>query len=1083
MKQKLLILLATVCASTTFALSDSLNLAGSWQLQLDPKDEGVAAQRWLQPFADSMALPGTTALAGKGEALNIPINLGRPAMQSLHQRFRYVGPAWYQRTVTIPADWQGQDIILTLERVIWESRVWVNGIEAGTPQLSLTTPHRYDLTQLLKPGAENTITIRIDNREKVPIGVMGHSYTDETQTIWNGIVGRIALDAKPKLRVEHLKLRPDLARNGVNVTVSFVNNTDKVQTVPLVLTPATDSRVTVVPHQGFTWFLGATGRLEKQVKLAPGESTETFFLQLLPTDSRWSEFNPVTHSVTATLGDGDSGSKLSSTFGLREFKAEGRTFTINGQRTFLRGTVQCAEFPQTGHPDMTGAQWEKIFTTARAYGLNHLRFHSWCPPEVAFATADRLGFYLQVELPNWTFKMGTNSPVDTWLEAEAHNIFREYGNHPSFVMLSLGNELAGDLAKMDTFVARLRKLEPQLLFTSTTFAFSPRGKLPGPEDDYFISQETKCGWVRGQGFLNNTPPNTVSNYSEGLSCLKIPLVTHEVGQYVVYPNLAELPKYESTPMRATAWEAIKADLQRKGRLDEAATYTRDSGKLAVLLYKEDLERALRTKDLAGIELLQLQDFPGQSTATVGLLDAFWDSKGLVTPEQFRQFCSPTVPLIRMAKMVAQNDQTFTADVELAHFGSQPLTNAVAIWRIRAGQKILGEGKFTAPLIAQGNGIPLGKMIQPLAAVKQATRLAVSVEIVGTDARNEWNIWVYPAKAAETNPDVAVFEMANDDFYQALRDGRKVLLLPARANVKSPIDGRFIPVFWSPLHFPNQPGTLGAMIEPTHPLWREFPTEPWTDWQWWELLSKSFAVDMDTVPAKLAMPFRFVDKYNRNALPAAIFEARVGPGRLFVCTLDITQDLDTRIAARQLRRSILAYLAGDQFQPQGALTEAALQGMFQPVRYTVNASSAHDSHPANLAVDGDPKTFWHTDWNSGDKLPASLEIDLGSEQLLRGFNYTPRQDQDRGRIARYTVEVSRDGQTWLPWRSEAIFPNSKAQQSVRFPQPVQARYLRLTALSDYGQAHHAAIAELEPLAEEITADVRNLGIVPGFNDTK
>jgi len=259
MKQKLLILLATVCASTTFALSDSLNLAGSWQLQLDPKDEGVAAQRWLQPFADSMALPGTTALAGKGEALNIPINLGRPAMQSLHQRFRYVGPAWYQRTVTIPADWQGQDIILTLERVIWESRVWVNGIEAGTPQLSLTTPHRYDLTQLLKPGAENTITIRIDNREKVPIGVMGHSYTDETQTIWNGIVGRIALDAKPKLRVEHLKLRPDLARNGVNVTVSFVNNTDKVQTVPLVLTPATDSRVTVVPHQGLTRFLGATG--------------------------------------------------------------------------------------------------------------------------------------------------------------------------------------------------------------------------------------------------------------------------------------------------------------------------------------------------------------------------------------------------------------------------------------------------------------------------------------------------------------------------------------------------------------------------------------------------------------------------------------------------------------------------------------------------------------------------------------------------------------------------------------------------------------------------------------------------------
>lgn len=1071
MKTRRISFLAAFCASTTFAFAASLDLAGPWQLQLDPKDEGLAAQQWTKPFADTIPLPGTTALAGKGEPLSIPINLERPAMQSLHQRFRYVGPAWYQRTIKIPSDWKNQDVILTLERVIWESRVWVNGHEVGTPQLSLSTPHRHEVAQWLKPGAENTITIRIDNREKVPIGVLGHSYTDETQTIWNGIVGRIALEAKPKLRVERLKLRPDLERNGVNITAMLVNNSGAAQTEPLSLISSAGGNA-----------------LTKNIEVPVGESSQTFFIQLPVDAARWSEFNPVTHTVTAKLGQSELVSQVSATFGLREFKAAGRGFTINGQRTFLRGTVQCAEFPKTGHPDLTGEQWEKIFTTAKAYGLNHMRFHSWCPPEVAFAAADRHGFYLQVELPNWTFKMGKNPAVDEWLKAEAKNIFREYGNHPSFVMLSLGNELDGDFDYLDTCIAEYRQLEPHLLFTSTTFAFAPRGKQPGPKDDYFISQETQCGWVRGQGFLNNAKPNTTSDYAEGAACIPVPLVTHEVGQYVVYPNLAELPKYESTPLRATAWEAIKADLEKKHRLDEAPTYTRDSGKLAALLYKEDLERALRTKDLAGIQLLQLQDFPGQSTATVGLLDAFWDSKGLITPAEFRRFCSPTVPLLRMPNMVFQNSEVFDAAVELAHFGVAPLTNATVVWHLRDGKKVVGEGTWNVPLIPLGNGIPLGRIIQPLAVVQRPAKLEVSVEIPNTAIRNDWAIWVYPAKSEEPASDVSIFTSANDECFAALRAGKNVLLLPDKKSAKTPFDGRFIPVFWSPLHFPNQPGTLGAMIDAAHPVWRDFPTDKHTDWQWWELTSRSFALDLDALPLRPAMPFRFVDKYNRNALPAAIFEAKVGAGRLLVCTLDITQNLDTRIAARQLRRSILAYMASAAFRPKTSLSEADLQSLFvqgnlDAAHYKIEVSSSHDDYPAQLAVDGNPATFWHSDWMMGDGLPATFAIELPEIALLRGFYYTPRADMNRGRIAEYSIEVSLDGKKWLPWGSPDKFPDTAEKQTVKFAQPVRAKFFRLTAKSDHGEANQAAIAEIELISEEVSPDVRDLGIVPGFNDAK
>ncbi len=1070
MKNILTLLSLIGCFALTVSAAD-LRLDGLWRFQLDPKDEGVGARLWEKQLNDSLQLPGTTALAGKGEPLSISINLERPAMQSLHQRFRYVGPAWYQRTVKVPAAWQNQDVVLTLERVIWESRVWVNGQEVGAPQLSLTTPHRYDVTHWLKPGAENTITIRIDNREKVPIGVLGHSYTDETQTIWNGIVGRIALDATPKLRVERLKLRPELQRNGVQVTATFVNHSGQTRISPLLLTTSA----------------GGNG-LTQDVEIPVGESSQTFFVSLPPNTSRWSEFTPVLHTFTARLGAGAATSTITASFGLREFKAAGRGFTINGQLTFLRGTVQCAEFPQTGHPDLTGKQWEKIFTTAKAYGLNHLRFHSWCPPEIAFQKADEHGFYLQVELPNWTFKMGTNPPIDAWLTAEGERMLREYGNHPSWVMLSMGNELTGDYDKMDAMIAHFRRLEPKLMFTSTTYSFSPRGELPGPNDDYFISQQTKSGWVRGQGFLNHAKPNTTSDYAEGAACIAVPLVTHEVGQYVVYPNLAELPKYDATPLRATAWEAIKADLQKKQRLAEAGRYTRESGKLAVLLYKEDLERVLRTKDLAGIQLLQLQDFPGQGTATVGLLDAFWDSKGLIKPEEFRRFCSPTVPLLRMPKMVFQNDETFEATAELAHFGAAPLTNATVRWRICDRKNVVGEGQWKLPFLPLGNAISLGRIAQSLATVSRPAKLEVSVEIAGSSIRNAWAIWVYPANPVASAGDMKIFTSANDQCIAALRAGERVLLLPDKRAARTPIDGRFIPVFWSPLHFPNQPGTLGAMIDPAHPVWHEFPTDTHTDWQWWELTSKSFALDLDALSVRPEMPFRFVDKYNRNALPAAIFEATVGTGRLLVCTLDITRDLENRVAARQLRQSVLSYMASKAFRPKTALSETELKGLFvsdttSAKRCKVTASSSHENYPAELAVDGKAETFWHSDWMTGAALPTTFTMELPEVALVRGFRYSPRADMNRGRIASYATHVSLDGKKWLPWGTQGQFPDNAQQQTIYFPQPVRAKFFQLTATSDHGGAKQAAIAEIELIADELSTDVRDLGIVPGFNDAK
>ena len=925
-----LVIAIALIFSSCLTHAETIDLSGKWQFQM-----GSTASK---PFTDTIRLPGTISQAGKGrpftqQAVLPPISpeklvpqkgilFGRSTnyatedlvLMHLQQRFSYIGPALYRRTVDIPKNWMGKDVELVLERVMWKSQVWVNGQYIGA-QNSLTTPHRYEISAALKRG-RNEITICVDNSRQLAIGDP-HAYTEQSQTIWNGIIGRISLIARDEVRLDGLALRPDLAGNSVEATVQAHNGTEKEIEVNLSLQAVPDN-----------FSARKLSPLKWHVALPPGDSVQRMVYPMGANYALWSEFSPRLYRMHAVMIDGQYNSTVTDTFGMREFKADHDQFTIDGQPTFLRGTVNCCEFPKTGYPDMTGKQWEKIFFTVKAFGLNHVRFHTWCPPEIGFEVADRMGIYLEVELPDWSFKIGEDSAVTDYFRAEGERMIREYGNHPSWVMLTVGNELKGDYTVLDGLENHFRKLDPLLLYDSTTYPSSPqRGKVPGPSDDYYISQDTKNGRARGQDIFENTVPNTETNFAKAVSSISVPYISHEVGQYCVYPNLAEMPKYNGV-LRSTAMEAIRADLVKKGRLAEAKAYTRDSGKLAALLYKEEIERALRTTNQAGFQLLQLNDFPGQGTSTVGLLDAFWDSKGLITPVQFRKVCGPVVPLLLMPKRVLQNDEDFDAGIEVANFGPAPITNATVLWKIFDGENKIASGRFQAPLIPLGHSGEIGRIRQPLSAVTKATKLKVKIELAGTSIANDWNVWVYPKEEPVVQTNFEIFESPGPDVFKALQNGDRVLLLPARDDVKSPLAAEFTAVFWNPVMFPNQPGTMGAMIDSRHPVFADFPTDDWTDWQWWELLHRSFSINLDALPAKVDMPLRFVDKFNRNALPCAIFETKIGKGKLLVCTLDISDDLDSRIAARQLRRSILEYMASDKFQPRHELAPAELKMLFR-----------------------------------------------------------------------------------------------------------------------------------------------------------
>ena len=487
-----LFLLLLTLLSLSIQAQNEMSLAGEWAVGFDKGDD-FGAPRWLKrPMTQKMQLPGTTDDAGLGEENTLKPSLTRESLYQLARKHRYVGTAWYRRTVTIPANWQGKQIELMLERVLWQSRVFVDG-KPATPQQqeSLTTPHRYDLTNLLTPG-EHTILLRISNTKQYDISHanLAHAYTDGTQIIWNGAIGKLALTAHDPVYISHLRTETQVnaTANMVGVQVEFQNTTGQPTSGTLQLRASLNGKDLPVSRQ--------------TVRVDTGQNQVRTVYDLGSATKLWHEFSPAVYQLTAgfVAKDAKSQSQYQTTFGVRQLTSENGILHINGWRLFLRGTLECAIFPLTGHPPMDRAGWEKVFGAARQYGLNHLRFHSWCPPEAAFAVADSLGFYLQIELPLWSLQVGEDPKADQFTRDEAVRISREYGNHPSFCFWSMGNELEGRIPFLTDLMTSLQRTDKRHLYTTTSYSFQPpHGDWPEPADDYFITQRTKLGWVRGQG--------------------------------------------------------------------------------------------------------------------------------------------------------------------------------------------------------------------------------------------------------------------------------------------------------------------------------------------------------------------------------------------------------------------------------------------------------------------------------------------------------------------------------------------------------------------------------------------------------
>jgi len=903
-----------------------IDLAGTWQYAMDPADKGVADTWFNLSLKDSLKLPGSLTSNGKGDEITLATPwTGQIVDSSYYKKPEYAkyrqagnikipfwlqpvkyykGAAWYQKEVTIPENWNSKFVGLFLERCHWESRLWVDNQEVGM-QNSLGTPHQYNLSNILTPG-KHRLTLCIDNRVKtIDPGLNSHSISDHTQSNWNGVVGQLYLEARPLVNISSIQIYPDVQNKKIAVKMKVMNPGGKATSVKLNLAVK-----------------GGSQKESKDFELKEGENDVDLNLSMDDDVKLWNEFHPYMYSLEASLKDKTSGQTdvQTATFGMREFKAVGKQLQINGQPAFLRGTLECAIFPKTGYPATDIDEWLRIFNICRAHGLNHIRFHSWCPPKAAFDAADQKGFYLQVECSSWANQsttLGDGKPFDKYLYEESERMVETYGNHPSFCMMAYGNEPGGSnyTPFLAEFVKYWKNKDSRRIYTSAS------GWPIIPENDYLSTPEPRIQvWDMGlKSIINGEAPRTDYDWSAINSRYPQPIVSHEIGEWCVYPNFKEIVKYDGV-LKARNFEIFQETLKEHGMEQLADSFLLASGKLQALCYKADIEAALRTKNFGGFQLLDLHDFPGQGTALVGVLDAFWGEKGYITPAEYKRFCNSTVPLARMKKCIFTNNETFEASVEVAHYGDGPLAACTPEWKItNQSGKVLQSGKFAQTDIPLGNGFKLGTVSFPLSTITIPENLKLEVSV--DSLSNSWNFWVYPSvKAAIPGEEnIRVVQKLDAQTVHFLENGGSVLLNLQKGNLSKEMGGDikigFSSIFWNTAWTHGQaPHTLGILCNPKHPALADFPTEYYSNYQWWDAMSHSGAINISSYPSEIKPIVRVIDDWFTNRPLALIIEAKVGKGKILISGIDLQSDLDKRPEAQQLIYSLKKYMVGVKFNP-------------------------------------------------------------------------------------------------------------------------------------------------------------------------
>lgn len=1083
MKKIVSFLFLISCLFVVNAENIKIDLSGQWMFRLDSLDRGCSEHWQSVDFKEYVTLPGAIQNQGYGNDITKDTpwltNQSRSSSWFIHpmyEEFRegekvyypnnfqpdkhYVGAAWYKKEICVPENLKNQEILLSFERVHWQSTLWIDDVLVDSCN-TLLAPHVYDISKIVQPGKKQVITLRIDNRQIIDVGVNAHSWGDQTMSAWNGITGEMLLIANESVYMEDMQIYPNVEAKNAKINIRLKNLMDK----PVKAT--------------FSWQIDAYNTDIKQkirpssfdVIVNPGVQELTQTVDLGDSLLLWDEYHPNLYKIETDLYVNAGHQSYRHSFGVRELSVKDNRFYLNGKEIYLRGNVICGSFPLTGYASMEYLDWKRIMTIHKYYGLNHVRFHSWTPPEAAFQAADEVGIYLLAETDVWT---SVRTPEQkAFLQQEGDLALKHYGNHPSFMWMGMGNELSAKKDITDSLLGRWKEdnrrlytglansmgsITPSYDFAITREVRSNIGWPPRPECSYFFRNKPSTDFVFGNPI----------KYS-------VPLITHEAGQHCSYPALDQMMKFTGSQF-AGYIEIARKQLQDKGMLFQWPDFVKASGKLQTLLYKHELETYLRMPRHTGYQILQMEDFPGQGSALVGVLDYFYDSKGYITAQEFRKFCNAQVLLAKLPKFVWSTNERFKAEILFSNWSEKTLLNkSIRCQIVNEKGQILYRTILATDSISRGDAISLGDLQMDMYDIHEPCKLTLQANVMNSDIQNDWSFWVYPAE--HTVPEDKKIPIAtewNEKIEKEVAEGKTVILQLDKKQIRGNLPPSFLPIYWTQFDKMGNSQTLGILCNPKHPLFKYFPTESHTNWQWFDLLNSAYPLifdefGMDNCWSKDFIPsIQLIDGWKTNRKLGVLAEATLGKGRIVITSMNLTDSLDTRLAARQFRYSLNAYMNSKDFNPSTQVTSAQIQALL---------SKQSDKNPQNTMsvsfdnisskdafvnmIDGDKSTKWTGKFVNGKKT-ASIIFKLQKTEGVGGLVCTLN-FASKLRDIPYKLYLSQDGKEWGIPLVKGEFMNRAVAQEIDLLYFHQAQYVKIE-LPVIDEIEQMDIEDLELMVE-------------------
>ena len=864
------------------------DLSGEWTIEL--KKNG---------YKGSGIFPGTldSNLIGEKE---------EPKATRLTRVVNYVGEAVFSRDIDIQIS-RGNRAVMTVERAK-KLTLFVNGKEIEPLNgANITTAYMWDITEALTENGATHIEIVSDNSYQgwpAEDIINSSASTDETQINYNGLLGELSIKEEGTSYILRQVVLPQLDASGrLQVKLELINEND-------------GEALIVVKSDCLQ-----NNSEKTAVELRKGRQEISLLLQVKDDIKLWDEYEGNLYEANICLqsAEGIMDEKF-ITFGIRSFKAVEDRLELNGRPVFLRSEASCGLFPEEGHEPMTVEAWKQVLATYKSYGVNHVRFHSHTPPQAAFFAADEMGILMSPELSCWNPKNAfeADNAYEYYL-TEILEIVRAYGSHPSFVTLTLGNELqCADecIHKMGQLLKAARAIDSTRLYAiGSNCWYGAKGV--DKYSDFYTSSGCDGADLRGTfaaeegehvqgragnnlgGCINNMYPNNTHDLSEGINAVRkhrvLPVFGFEVGQFEVLPDFDQIDEYKGAT-RALNIQMVKDKKEEAGIDDDTyKAMVEATGELALLAYKKEVELAMMTEGMSGISLLGLQDFTGQGTALVGMLDAHLKSKpyDFAKPERFAQFFKPVLPILLLPKYTFFKDETLSAKVLLCNFSKETVAG------VEPGQRKI-----------------IDEINVDFAEVEGNTRIDLELDYEGHT--NSYPIWIYDVpRKVEAPEGVYVAEALDEAAVDILDKGGSVFLSPkdAASAFKAIKACHFTTDFWSKGTFPAQDGEMGQFIRNAHPIFDDFPTDMFTNYQWWPMAT-SYAVE---VPRGLVPIITQMDSFDRLRHMAQLFEVRIGLGRLMISTMELTKDSKASYPEVQaLLQSIYKYMESDEFTPKNEI---------------------------------------------------------------------------------------------------------------------------------------------------------------------